>query len=70
MRLGDIAFVDAAGPVLAFTREHDGARMLCVFNMSADEAVFSGDMGEAVLQSGAVGGAGALGPYAVHIGKL
>lgn len=70
LRLGDIAFVDAAGPVLAFTREHKVARMLCVFNMSADEAVFSGDMGEAVLQSGAVGGAGALGPYAVHIGKL
>lgn len=32
--LGDIAFVDAPEPVLAFVREHDGARVLVAFNLS------------------------------------
>jgi alpha-glucosidase len=41
LRLGEIAFVDAGKPVLAFTRSHDSERILCVFNMSAGDATFA-----------------------------
>jgi len=34
LRLGDIEFLDAAGPVLAFIRKHESERLFCVFNMS------------------------------------
>jgi alpha-glucosidase len=40
LRLGEIAFLAADKPVLAFTREHEGERILCVFNMSAGDASF------------------------------
>ena len=40
LRLGDIAFLDAAEPVLAFTRTHESERLLCVFNMSTSDVVF------------------------------
>ena len=35
---GDIAFIDAPEPVLAFTREMRGERLLVAFNLSADVA--------------------------------
>jgi alpha-glucosidase len=41
LRLGEIVFLAADRPVLAFTREHDGERILCIFNMSAGDAAFS-----------------------------
>jgi glycosidase len=40
LRLGDIAFVDAETPVLAFTRSYERQTILCVFNMSGQEARF------------------------------
>jgi alpha-glucosidase len=44
LRLGDLAFLDAGTPVLAFTRTHDGERILCVFNMSREDASFTHPM--------------------------
>ena len=41
LRFGDIEFVDAPNPVLAFKRKHAAGDMLCVFNMSADAVSFS-----------------------------
>jgi len=38
---GDIRFLDAAEPVLAFERMHEGSRLLAVFNLSAAEATFA-----------------------------
>ena len=38
---GDIRFVDADEPVLAFERAHDGRRWLAVFNLSAGDATYA-----------------------------
>lgn len=38
---GAIAFLDAPGPVLAFTRQADGERVLCAFNLSRQDAELS-----------------------------
>ena len=40
MRLGAIDFIDCEAPVLAFTRTLGDERILCVFNMSAQDALF------------------------------
>jgi alpha-glucosidase len=40
LRLGEMEFVGAPDPVLAFVRADDSERVLCVFNMSRDEAAF------------------------------
>ena len=40
LRLGDIAFVEADKPVLAFVRSHATERVLCVFNMGREDVVF------------------------------
>ncbi|HEY0106938.1 MAG TPA: alpha-glucosidase family protein [Rhizomicrobium sp.] len=40
LRLGDLAFLDADKPVLAFVRAHGGERVLCVFNLGRDDATF------------------------------
>jgi alpha-glucosidase len=40
LRLGEIEFADTAEPLLAFTRTHGDERVLCVFNMGMQEAVF------------------------------
>jgi alpha-glucosidase len=40
LRLGEMEFVDAPAPVLAFVRAHESERVLCVFNMSRDKAAF------------------------------
>jgi alpha-glucosidase len=52
LRLGDIAFLDAEKPILAFVRESDGERMLCIFNLSRDDASFTHPL---VAQSRVVG---------------
>jgi len=36
LRLGSIAFLDQPEPILAYVREYDGLRFLCVFNLSPD----------------------------------
>ncbi|MDS9467714.1 alpha-glucosidase family protein [Paracoccus sp. MBLB3053] len=38
LRWGDIAFLDLPEPLLAFTREHGGERLTCVFNLSGNPA--------------------------------
>ena len=68
LRLGDIHFLDVTAPLLAFEREHEGERVLCLFNMSG-ETVAADLRGEAVVTSGDVGG-GVLGPHAVWISRL
>jgi alpha-glucosidase len=40
LRLGEMEFADAAAPVLAFLRVHEGERVLCVFNMSREKVEF------------------------------
>jgi alpha-glucosidase len=74
LRLGDIAFIDAPAPVLAFTRTYQDERAICVFNMSGQEARFAGGHGEAVdLGCGdaqSTGGELRLGPYAAWFGRL
>jgi alpha-glucosidase len=40
LRLGQITFLDAAPPVLAFLRTYENERVLCVFNMSPVENVY------------------------------
>lgn len=75
LRLGDIAFVDAEKPVLAFTRSHGSERVLCVFNMSGEDAVFRHSelgrpldlgCGSAVVKGETLN----LGPYAARFSKL
>jgi alpha-glucosidase len=41
LRLGEIAFLETDKPVLAFTRCHEGERLVCVFNLTNEDAVFS-----------------------------
>ncbi len=40
LRQGEMQFLDAPDPVLAFVRKSDGERVLCVFNLSRGEATF------------------------------
>jgi alpha-glucosidase len=40
LRQGDIEFIDASLPVLAFLRRDNNAGVFCVFNMSSGEASF------------------------------
>jgi alpha-glucosidase len=75
---GDIAFLDAPEPVLAFTRGLDGERWLVVFNLSGDEtswALPDGIIARAIdghgLASGAVeGGQLRLPAHGVFYGTL
>jgi alpha-glucosidase len=41
LRWGDIEFLDAPSPVLAFVRQHEKERVLCVFNMSSEAVSFA-----------------------------
>jgi alpha-glucosidase len=41
LRLGELVFLNADKPVLAFTREHGAEKILCVFNMSGGDASFT-----------------------------
>jgi len=38
---GEIALIDTEEPILAFTRMQGDETLLCVFNMSGEEALFS-----------------------------
>ena len=56
LKLGDIRFLDTEGKVLAFTRQGEGERLLCVFNLGAEAARYSlpEGAGEAVFELGEV----------------
>jgi alpha-glucosidase len=77
MRLGELAFIDAADPVLAFVRAHGGERIACVFNL-ADTPAFPTipqlegaellpvRVGDAELRGGSLG----LSPYSAVFLKV
>ncbi|GMV63313.1 MAG: alpha-amylase [Parvibaculum sp.] len=75
LKLGDIRFVDTEGKVLAFTREVEGERLLCIFNLGTEAASFGlpEGAGEAVFEVGEVmreSGALSLGARSGAIFKL
>ncbi|MBS0410578.1 MAG: alpha glucosidase [Proteobacteria bacterium] len=42
LKWGEIVFLDAPAPILAFAREADGERIVAVFNMSGEPATWAG----------------------------
>lgn len=44
LRLGDIEFLDAPPPILAFQRRHGKERLLCAFNMSREKMSFQNSL--------------------------
>jgi alpha-glucosidase len=77
LRLGDIEFLDAPSPVLAFLRNHGEQRYLCVFNMSGGEAALQSKwLPEAAPLSICTGGSRidadvlSLRPYAAFFASL
>jgi alpha-glucosidase len=52
LKLGDVKFLDAEKPILAFIREADGEHMLCIFNLGREDASFTHPL---VAQSRVVG---------------
>jgi alpha-glucosidase len=75
LRLGALTALDAPAPILAFTREIDGERLLCVFNLGAAPATLAlpAPIAAPLLQHGAVSlenDSVKLGPYAALIARL
>ena len=70
LRLGDISFLDASEPLMAFERSHAGSRLLCVFNMSdgAVPATAALLAGETLVETGQAGET--FGPFAARIARL
>jgi alpha-glucosidase len=77
MKVGEIEFVDADEPVLAFVRRDGPDAIACVFNLSPEPKVFEHALlagadllpiraGEAALRSGSLG----LSPYAAVFLRL
>ncbi|HEY4114096.1 MAG TPA: alpha-amylase family glycosyl hydrolase [Rhizomicrobium sp.] len=77
LRWGDIAFLEAPHPILAFIRQYADERLLCLFNMGGEPAEFGG----AEVKNAAVADIGCgkteqsvgrlrLGPYAGWFGSL
>ncbi|HWD28342.1 MAG TPA: alpha-amylase family glycosyl hydrolase [Rhizomicrobium sp.] len=77
LRLGDVTFLDADKPILAFIREAEGERMLCIFNLSREDARFT----HPLIAKSAVAGLGCgnsmdqgatlhLGPLACRFAEL
>ena len=67
LRSGSMTIVEASDAVLAFERELDGQRMLCVFNLSDGEATFAaGDGWRAIETIGDVDG-DRFGPFAARV---
>jgi len=70
---GEIEFLDAPAPILAFIRAHEGERVLCVFNMGREIAVFTGETGSPIVGCGEVlssAGRLDLAPYAAWLAAL
>jgi alpha-glucosidase len=77
LRLGEVRFHDATGPVLAFTRSHGGEQIFCAFNMSAADAELrlaemtnSRALNIGCGSTVAKGDALTLGPFAAHFARL
>jgi alpha-glucosidase len=75
LRWGEIAFLDAVPPLLAFTREYDSGELLCLFNMSGEVVEFAENLlsGVDALEIGCgkaerSGNALRLEPYAAWFG--
>ena len=70
LKWGEIEFLEAPAPMLAFAREADGQRVVCAFNMSAREAAWPGLPGGELLSVTGEVLDGAFGPYAAMIIKV
>lgn len=77
LRVGEIEFLDAHESVLGFTRRYPGERLLCIFNMSRENALFQDTLVSAVesvrLETPGIrvsGGTLELPPCAVFVGAL
>jgi len=76
LRWGEMTFVDALPPLLAFARDYDGDGLLCVFNMSGEAAEFTLELVGGTEQSGvgfggvAVANGVELAPYGSWFGRL
>jgi len=77
LRWGEIEFVDAGKTVLAFVRQYTDEVVLCLFNMSGEEATFAdGRVGDATAIPVGAGLSNRtntsirLGPYAAWFGTL
>jgi len=77
LRLGDIAVIESEQPILAFLRTFGKERVLCIFNMSGDQAVFRRDSFAASRSLGIDCGSAvvrgehlSLGPFAAHFAHL
>jgi alpha-glucosidase len=55
LRTGDIRFIDAPEPVLAFQRHNEDERLTCAFNLGPRQETFSLPIGGAVLDYGLKG---------------
>jgi alpha-glucosidase len=72
LRWGDIAFLEAPEPILAFERRFEGELATCLFNLSPEPQTLAGwnPPGEVVLGEGPVEASLsglALGPYAFRV---
>ena len=76
LRLGDIAFLEAPGEVLAFERTNESKTVLCVFNLGKAQASLRDPRLARVKPLIAVGDASAegaqlsLGPFGAWVGDL
>jgi alpha-glucosidase len=77
LRLGEIEFLDVAAPILAFMRNYENERVVCVFNMSREQVMFQDarispattldiTCGDVVDANGEL----ALGPLSAWLGRL
>ncbi len=68
LRLGEISFLQTAGPLLAFERSLGADRILCVFNLGGGEAELTADLagGETLIESPV----GAGGPFGFRLARL
>jgi alpha-glucosidase len=76
LRWGEIAFLDAKPPLLAFTRECAGEQLLCLFNMGAEAAEFTHELLDrcsalpiGTSENGVSNSAVQLAPYAAWFGS-
>ncbi|WP_408988109.1 alpha-glucosidase family protein [Sphingomonas sp. SUN019] len=67
LRWGDLTFVDAGEGLLAFERQSEGERMLCVFNLGATPRDWSAPGGWRTVEALGDTANDALGPFAARI---
>lgn len=71
LRLGDVAFLEAQGDLLAFSRAHAGEQVLCVFNLGAGRLDWTlPEPAQVLLTSGWDGDSSAIPPWSVLIARL